>query len=243
VIYMEIWTGFVIGFLGSFHCVGMCGPIVLALPSGSRSKGDYIISRVIYNLGRIITYSIFGLVGGIIGKQIILTGYQNTLSIVVGVTILLVVLRPMRLLGKIPLFRKTDLISSRLKRMWGPLLRSGSNLSLLGIGILNGFLPCGFVYLALAGAVSTGGVVSGIAYMAMFGLGTAPILLALSVTGQIVSLKLRRIINRLLPVGAVILAAIFILRGLSLGIPYISPNVKAHATGAHEHHRTIESGK
>lgn len=241
-IYMEIWTGFVIGFLGSFHCVGMCGPIVLALPSGSRSKNGYIMSRVFYNLGRIITYSIFGLVGGIIGKQIVLTGYQNTLSIAVGVTILLVVLRPMRLLRKIPFFRKTDFISSRLKKIWGPLLRSGSNLSLLGIGILNGFLPCGFVYLALAGAISTGGVVSGIIYMAMFGLGTAPILLALSITGKIVSLNLRRVINRLLPVGAIILAAIFILRGLSLGIPYLSPNVKAHAGAAKAHHQGIESG-
>jgi sulfite exporter TauE/SafE len=116
--------------------------------------------------------------------------------------------------------------------MWGPLLRSGSNLSLLGIGILNGFLPCGFVYLALAGAISTGGIVPGMIYMAMFGLGTTPILLVLSITGRIVSLNLRRKINRLLPVGAVILAAIFILRGLSLGIPYLSPDIKTHADGA-----------
>lgn len=229
---MEIWTGFLIGFLGSFHCVGMCGPIVLALPSGSDSKGGYIIGRAFYNFGRIITYSIFGLVGGIIGKQIVFTGYQNILSIAVGITILLVVLRPVRLLRKIPFFPRTDFISARLKKMWGPLLRSGSNLSLLGIGILNGFLPCGFVYLALAGAISTGGIVSGIIYMVMFGLGTAPILLALSITGRIVSLNLRRKINRLLPVGAVILAAIFILRGLSLGIPYLSPDIKAHADGA-----------
>jgi sulfite exporter TauE/SafE len=202
---MEIWTGFLIGFLGSFHCVGMCGPIVLALPSGSDSKGGYIIGRAFYNFGRIITYSIFGLVGGIIGKQIVFTGYQNILSIAVGITILLVVLRPVRFLRKIPFFPQT---------------------------ILNGFLPCGFVYLALAGAISTGGIVSGIIYMVMFGLGTAPILLALSITGRIVSLNLRRKINRLLPVGAVILAAIFILRGLSLGIPYLSPDIKKHADSA-----------
>jgi sulfite exporter TauE/SafE len=229
---MEIWTGFLIGFLGSFHCVGMCGPIVLALPSGSNSKGSYIIGRVFYNFGRIITYSIFGLVGGIIGKQIVFTGYQNILSIAVGITILVVLLRPVRLLRKIPFFPQTDFISTRLKKMWGPLLRSGSNLSLLGIGILNGFLPCGFVYLALAGAISTGGIVPGMIYMAMFGLGTTPILLVLSITGRIVSLNLRRKINRLLPVGAVILAAIFILRGLSLGIPYLSPDIKTHADGA-----------
>jgi sulfite exporter TauE/SafE len=229
---MEIWTGFLIGFLGSFHCVGMCGPIVLALPSGSNSKGSYIIGRVFYNFGRIITYSIFGLVGGIIGKQIVFTGYQNILSIAVGITILVVLLRPVRFLRKIRFLPQTDFISTRLKKMWGPLLRSGSNLSLLGIGILNGFLPCGFVYLALAGAISTGGIVPGMIYMAMFGLGTTPILLVLSITGRIVSLNLRRKINRLLPVGAVILAAIFILRGLSLGIPYLSPDIKTHADGA-----------
>jgi sulfite exporter TauE/SafE len=238
---MEIWTGFLIGFLGSFHCVGMCGPIVLALPSGSDSKSHYVISRVFYNFGRVITYSIFGLVGGIIGKQIVFTGYQNVLSIAVGITILVVLLRPVRLLRKISFFPKTDFISSRLKKLWGPLLKSGSNSSLLAIGILNGFLPCGFVYLALAGAVSTGGIVPGIVYMVMFGLGTAPILIALSLTGRIVSLNLRRKINRLLPVGAVILAAIFILRGLSLGIPYLSPNIKAHAGGMGARHHNIET--
>jgi sulfite exporter TauE/SafE len=218
----------------------MCGPIVLALPAGSRTKGGYIIGRIFYNVGRIITYSIFGLIGGIIGKQIVLTGYQNVLSIAVGITILLVLIRPVRFLRKIHLIPQSDFITSRLKKIWGPLLRSGSNLSLLGIGILNGFLPCGFVYLALAGAISTGGIISGIIYMAMFGLGTAPILLALSITGQIVSLGLRRKINRLLPVGAVILAVIFILRGLSLGIPYLSPDIKSHAGGKTGHHHNVE---
>ena len=89
--------------------------------------------------------------------------------------------------------------------------------------MLNGLLPCGLVYMAIAGAIGTGGIVEGSLYMFLFGLGTIPMLLAISLAGNILSLTVRNNINKLIPVLVVIVGLLFILRGLSLGIPYLSP--------------------
>ncbi len=95
--------------------------------------------------------------------------------------------------------------------------------SLFFIGMLNGLLPCGLVYMAIAGAIGTGGVAEGSLYMILFGLGTIPMLLSISLAGNIMSIAVRKRINKLIPVLVVIVGVLFILRGLSLGIPYLSP--------------------
>ncbi|MCK5087912.1 MAG: sulfite exporter TauE/SafE family protein, partial [Melioribacteraceae bacterium] len=86
---MEIWAGFVIGFLGSFHCVGMCGPIALALPIGNVSNFQLVIGRILYNLGRVVTYAFFGAMFGLFGKGIAIAGLQSYVSILLGASILL----------------------------------------------------------------------------------------------------------------------------------------------------------
>ncbi|MCF7797663.1 MAG: sulfite exporter TauE/SafE family protein [Lentisphaeria bacterium] len=222
---MDIWTGFIIGLLGSFHCVGMCGPITLALPGGYAQKRAWIFGRVLYNLGRIVTYSLLGIIFGIIGQSIALAGYQQSLSIALGVVILLGVFLPSKYAAKLLPFSPVQTFMVRVRDFWGRLFRNNSHPSLFTIGVLNGFLPCGFVYVGLAGAMSTGGVWSGAAYMALFGMGTFPIMLATSLAGNWVGIEVRRFIQKLVPVGAVLLAVLFILRGLSLGIPYISPKM------------------
>ena len=221
---MEIWTGLVIGFFGSVHCVGMCGPIVLVLPGGGEhSHLRFLLNRILYNIGRVITYSFMGLIVGLIGKSIKLGGYQQTVSVVFGIVIILAVFLPLRGVGRIFQFPRMEGLKASVKTMWLTYFNNPSHRSLFTIGLLNGFLPCGFVYLGLAGALSTGEVWKGIAYMALFGAGTIPILMATAYAGKILSLGIRRTINRLIPVGAVIIGILFILRGLSLGIPYISP--------------------
>ncbi len=93
---MEVWTGFVVGLLGSLHCVGMCGPIVAALPQGEGGKLSFLYGRLLYNCGRVITYALIGLVFGLIGKTIFMAGYQQGLSIAIGVVIILAVITPSR---------------------------------------------------------------------------------------------------------------------------------------------------
>lgn len=223
---MEIWTGFLIGFLGSFHCVGMCGPIALALPFGNQSNFQLVVGRLLYNIGRSLTYALFGAIFGLFGKGIEIAGLQKWASILLGVSILSYYLIPDKFKGKLSVTKPYLVASNFVKKGFSKLTKDGSPSSLFIFGIVNGFLPCGFVYVALAGALTTGGAVSGALYMGLFGLGTTPIMFATALVGKFLSAKLKQSMNKLIPVFAIILAIIFILRGLSLGIPFISPPEK-----------------
>ncbi len=220
---MEVWTGFLVGLLGSLHCVGMCGPIALALPVFGHSKIHVLFGRLLYNLGRVITYSIMGALFGLFGSRIVLFGLQQDISIAIGVLILLYVLIPRRIKTKISQFSFYIAITGFLKAHYSKLISKRTNKSLLTIGLLNGLLPCGFVYVGIAGAVTTTDWISGAAYMALFGLGTVPIMFITSVLGRVINFNLRKKINKLIPAFAALLALLFILRGLNLGIPYLSP--------------------
>ena len=221
-----LWGGFLIGFLGSFHCVGMCGPIALALPIGNSSNIQLIVSRLLYNLGRITTYAFFGAIFGFFGKGIAFAGLQKYASIVLGAVILVYFLIPNKFKGKLSVTKPYQLANNFVKKSFKKLTKSGSAHSLYLFGIVNGFLPCGFVYVALAGAITTGDFISGAAFMALFGLGTTPIMFATSMVGKFISNNFKSKMNKLIPVFAIILAIIFILRGLSLGIPFLSPPEK-----------------
>ncbi|MDZ7607987.1 MAG: sulfite exporter TauE/SafE family protein [Cyclobacteriaceae bacterium] len=221
-----IWTALAIGFVGSFHCIGMCGPIALALPMSQNSRLHLVSGRVLYNLGRAFTYAGIGLLAGLIGQSLSLAGIQQAVSIVSGVLILIIVLIPSSVSQKLSLLKPAYGFTSLLKRKFRSLLTKKSLRSLFYIGVINGFLPCGLVYLALAGAVAMAGILEGAAYMFLFGLGTIPVMLAVSLAGNFVSQKLRIRINRWIPAIMVVLAVLFILRGLNLGIPYISPELR-----------------
>lgn len=230
----EVLSGFVIGLVGSMHCVGMCGPIALALPRGYDSKWHLVMGRLTYNLGRITTYALLGILAGVLGSTLAMAGFQRWLSIGLGVAILIAVLFPVRLLHRfIPQGITVTVVDAARKRM-GALFQRRGVASLYLIGVLNGFLPCGFVYVAMAAAAVTGSVINSIIYMALFGLGTTPIMLATALAGNFVGMGIRRWIHRLIPVGAIILAILLILRGMSLGIPYISPDLNPDpTTGEH----------
>ena len=221
-----IWSAFVIGLAGSLHCLGMCGPIVLVLPGAPRERWRYVLGRILYNLGRAITYALMGAVIGLIGQSIALAGYQQWLGIIAGSLMVLSVLLPGRFFRRLFPARHYDRASGFVKKHLGRLLGSGSTSSLFSIGILNGFLPCGLVYMALAGALSMGSPHGAALYMALFGLGTFPLMFAAAYAGGMITGEMRRKISRLIPVGIVVLGLLFILRGLSLGIPFISPDME-----------------
>jgi len=235
---MELWTALIIGFGGSFHCIGMCGPIALALPVSGAGKIQFISGRILYNFGRIISYILMGALFGYLGGKVIMYGLQRILSISLGLIILLFLLIPpgkRMYLASFPAVKMRIII---LKDLMRKLFSVNSKLSLLFIGILNGFLPCGFVYVGLAQASMAGDYLNGSLVMLMFGLGTFPVMTAVSFLGKLISLNFRRKLTRTLPYMAGILAIIFILRGLNLGIPYLSPKLEGglyHHTMMHCH--------
>lgn len=222
---MEIIAGLIFGLTGSLHCAGMCGPIVISLPAVVNNKWKFLISRLLYNSGRIITYSLLGLIFGFAGSRIKLSGLQQMLSITTGIIILTgVIFSSGRFLYKI----KTPWISQiflKLKIKFGEFYRNKSTAAFLMTGILNGLLPCGFVYLALSGAVLTGDTYGGMLFMMMFGIGTVPVMMLLSLFGRRLNLNFGLIRKRILPAFTIALAVLFILRGMNLGIPYISPKL------------------
>ena len=222
---MEILTGFIIGLFGSLHCVGMCGPIALALPGFNDSKIQMILSRVLYNTGRVITYSFLGALFGLFGNRLILIGLQSQISIIVGVIILLVVIIPSKWKAKITSLGIVTNFNNLIKSSFSKLFRSKSQLSFLYMGLLNGLLPCGFVYVGIAGAVATADILTGTLFMMMFGLGTFPIMFITSMAGNFINLNIRRKITKLIPALTIVLALLFIVRGLGLGIPYLSPKL------------------
>ena len=79
-----LWTALVLGLAGSFHCIGMCGPIAFVIPVDRSSKSRMIFQIFLYNLGRIITYSLIGVLFGLIGKGLYLAGFQQRLSILIS---------------------------------------------------------------------------------------------------------------------------------------------------------------
>lgn len=219
-------TAISLGFLGSFHCVGMCGPIALALPIGNSSSFGRIISVLIYNTGRILTYSLFGIIFGSIGQTFSLFGYQQLLSITLGLLILLGLILPSKLVSKITGNQLIYSFFNRLKSKLSSLFLKEGKKSLFLIGLLNGLLPCGLVYMAVAGAIASGNILNGALFMAVFGLGTAPVMMALPLAGNYLSVSFRAKIRKTVPIMIGFMAVLLILRGLNLGIPFVSPKME-----------------
>lgn len=218
---MIFLTAFLTGLFGSFHCAGMCGPVAFALP-GSKEKGvSFYFGRFLYNLGRMLSYALLGFISGSFGLGLKLAGIQQGLSISVGVIIIatLIYQKWLQRGGGFSIF---SLLSSQFIQK---LFRSKSLFSLGLIGMLNGLLPCGFVYMAILGASVTQNSWDGAIFMALFGLGTFPMMFGVSIIGQFLSQKTRSTLVKWSPVFAFIIAILFIIRGLNLGIPYMSPKL------------------
>lgn len=230
---MDNGTAFLMGLVGSLHCLGMCGPLALALPGGEGGMGvGFLAGRLFYNLGRVTTYGFLGLFFGLIGGTLVFAGAQQGLSIFLGV----VILAGLWLHRRLPLGRTVNRMVAGLKHALARHLAGARWSSMWMVGMLNGFLPCGLVYVACAGAAASGSAFAGTQYMVCFGLGTFPAMMAIAASGHCVQNSMRLRFQRAIPIAVVGLGVLFILRGLSLGIPYISPDLSgaaAHAPRCH----------
>lgn len=223
---MELITALTIGLIGSLHCAGMCGPIAIAIPLVKESWLKKIGGGVIYNFGRIFTYGVLGALFGMLGRGIKLAGLQQWASVLIGIIMIVSVLFPFIFREKIKIDSIFIGYSGRLTTGFRKLFRQESSASLFLIGLLNGLLPCGLVYVAIAGALNTNDIVMGVAFMMLFGIGTIPMLLGISLAGNMISLSLKKKVSKVIPAFIVILGILFILRGMSIGIPYISPKAE-----------------
>ena len=216
-------SAFVLGLLGSFHCVGMCGPIAFMLPV-DRSNSVKKISQIsIYHIGRLLSYSIIGLVFGLVGKGLYIFGLQQQLSIVIGAIMILVVLIPYQTFNRYNFSKPLFKIISKVKASLGKELQKKTPDTFLTIGFLNGFLPCGLVYMAVFASMATASATEGALYMILFGAGTIPLMTTAIYFSQFLKGSIRQRIQKVIPVFVVLIGVLFILRGLGLGIPYISP--------------------
>lgn len=215
------WIALSLGFLGSFHCLGMCGPIALALPINQFSNAKKLFSILFYNLGRVYTYSVFGIVSGVIGYSIVFAGFQQALSIILGIGLILSVILPQFKFNiKLPAFYY------KLSQQLFMRLRGGQISWFFLSGMLNGLLPCGLVYMALSASLATGNILTSVVFMAAFGFGTFPFMILLPFANGFVSVSFRNSIRKVIPVFIGMVGSVLILRGLNLNIPYLSPEIR-----------------
>lgn len=230
-----IISAITLGFASGFHCIGMCGPIALSMGFSRHQRSNYYIQNLSYQFGRILTYSFLGAVLGIIGEGFHMAGFQTYLSIIVGVILIIMALFSFGgkdFASRIPFVSKLLL---KVKMRLGKILQKSDYQSRFLTGILNGFLPCGMVYMALTASLVSGGIWQGAAYMSFFGLGTFPFMFAVVLLGNFITANMRTKILRVIPIIMIILGGLFILRGLEIGIPYISPKAEALHIKNHQH--------
>lgn len=212
-----------LGIISSLHCIGMCGPIALLLPVDRANTSRKALQILLYHLGRLTAYGVLGFVFGLLGRGFYLAGLQQQLSIVVGILMIAIALIPEKVFARYnfsqPVYRAIAAVKSHL----GQQFKRKSPDALFTIGLLNGFLPCGMVYAALFGALAMPRLTESVGYMLLYGLGTIPLMSLVVYAQSWITVPVRQRLQQLIPVVAVGIGVLFIVRGMGLGIPYLSP--------------------
>ena len=206
-----IVTALIMGFAGSMHCVGMCSPLAMAVSS---MNANALLNKIIYNTGRIFTYGLLGAAVTTTGFITPLSKYQNLVSIILGIGLLLIaagLLKP-----TIPfLSQAVGSFTVLLKSLFAKFIKKKNYGSILFLGVLNGFLPCGLVLIALTYALTLNSTLDGFTFMLLFGAGTLPVMLGLTGVLQYsiirFNLNLKSITTGMLILsGALLIARVFI---------------------------------
>ncbi len=215
---MPVWSAFILGLVGSIHCAGMCGPLVFALHKRGNGAG-----KIVYHLGRILAYAALGMVLGLLGFAAQLAGWQSTFSVILGALLLISVVLPL-LLPRLAVYSPANKIgswlSSKLNRWMAWAINVKGPFKQFYLGAINGLLPCGMVYVAIAGALSMANYAQGSLYMILFGLGTWPVLLVFSFGSQFATRFSWINLKKLTPIFVCCLGLLLIWRGLNLRVEY-----------------------
>jgi len=222
---LALGSGLLLGLAGSLHCVGMCGPLVLGFSAKNTPKGKGISHSIYYSLGRTFTYSLMGLLLGYFGAGIRLTGYQGIISVIVGSLLLISVILPPSLKAKATSLPGAFIYTKLKSSLSGVILKEGKPRPFM-FGMLNGFLPCGLVYTALAASLVPDTVLASVVFMSAFGIGTSPLLSAFFFTQSLSKVFSKISFSKAIPYITAFVSILMILRGLDLGIPMISPHIE-----------------
>lgn len=220
-------TSFVLGLAVSLHCAGMCGPLVCA--KFAIKPQARVRSFTLMQLGRLTTYGLLGCLAASMGEIMSLGSQQARISIVVGVLILIFYFLPRKMKRALQQRLPKNSLARKLRRAVGVLMKSEGVFANYGLGLLNGLLPCGVVYAALAASAGAGTTSLGGLMMIAFGLGNIPVLILSVSAGMIVKANMVRKFS--IPLAVFCTAGLLILRGMDLGIPYVSPTIETQ-TGA-----------
>ena len=217
-----VFSALLLGLVSSLHCLGMCGPLVLGIipPNLNSIQKTGVLAQ--YHGGRLLTYGILGVVAGLVGQQLFMPEVQQYISIGLGVIVLLWVAN--KYLHFIP-NNGTGVFPKVFSKMMNAFMKLPNYLRYPFFGLLNVLLPCGMVYIAMAGAFAQHSMFNSFLFMVFFGVGTLPLLATVSYMGVLLKVKMVKKLNVLRPVFLLIFAGILVIRGLNLGIPYLSPKV------------------
>ncbi|SNR14509.1 sulfite exporter TauE/SafE family protein [Tenacibaculum jejuense] len=217
-----LYTAFILGLLGSLHCLGMCGPIAFMLPLNKQNQVTQFFQLMSYHLGRLSTYALLGLVFGLLGRGFELFTFQQHLSIFTGILMIVIILFP-KIVHRLKITNSLNRFIIKVKSELGKELKEKKRNTFFLIGFLNGFLPCGLVYMAILGAIATHNALYGSLYMFLFGIGTIPLMSSIVYLGKFTHFTFYNYFKKIVPFAVILIGVLFILRGLALDIPYISP--------------------
>lgn len=235
-----VTAAMIMGMIGSFHCVGMCGPLALSLPLSSNSLWVKFTGAFVYNAGRIITYALFGLLFGAVGKTASVFGMQQWLSVILGLVIIVFVVMPKKFNNAA---QNEGVVAKALQYLRSSIAKLFSKKgfhSLFAIGLLNGLLPCGMVYMAAAAATATGSTGNAMLFMIFFGAGTLPVMWSLAFFGNYIGVAVRQKIRRAYPLMVAVMACLLIIRGLGLDVPYLSPAINSSTQQVQNCHAVVK---
>ena len=211
-----IIPAFLIGLGGSLHCIGMCGPLIFSSMMNNQHGNLSLVDWLVYQSGRISVYVIWGILFGFIGTSARMFGWQQNISISLGIGILAILILT-KLFPQLEKKFSVILLTQFWKSKLSSLLQNKIKQSDFVKGMLNGILPCGLVYIALAGATAVQDPIKGGVFMAIFGIGTLPLLSALLFVGNQMKMNVRRQLAKWYPAFIGLMAIMLIIRGMNLG--------------------------
>jgi uncharacterized protein len=210
-------TGLVLGVVGSGHCIGMCGPLVLTIgriqaQASRRGQAQY---SLLYHAGRVLTYVALAVPAGLVGQALVLHGFGRALAIVAGLLLLASAVGTVG--ARLPGWLGSMGAAAAARACAAANSWRGAHpiAGPVAAGAANGLVPCGLVYAAVTAAAAMGSAADAFALMIGFGLGTAPALVALSLSATLLPPGLRARMRQLTPVVLALTAALLLVRGLA----------------------------
>lgn len=204
-------TALIIGFAGSLHCLGMCSPLALAVTGGGST---FTLNKLLYNAGRITSYGLLGAAVSMVGNVFFFSGFQGVLVVASGILLVLMGLGGIQWI-RIPFITPAmQKFSIWMKTIFGKFLRKKNHLSVTFLGVLNGFIPCGLTYMALAYCLTLNGPLEGFGFMLLFGAGTLPAMLGFTSAVQLVANRFRFSVKKFTSAMFIVLGLLLIARAV-----------------------------